>query len=79
MVFGFLKEIRRLQEENKRLKEAYESGGMMILKEAENGGENHQYVRTASFTFLFQTFIGGHCRLAYKKILPILHARILSC
>ena len=26
-------EIRRLQEENQRLKEAYESSGMMILKE----------------------------------------------
>jgi hypothetical protein len=33
MVFGLLKEIRRLQEENQRLKEAYESSGMMILKE----------------------------------------------
>jgi hypothetical protein len=26
-------EIQRLQEENQRLKEAYESSGMMILKE----------------------------------------------
>jgi len=26
-------EMRRLQEENQRLKEAYESSGMMILKE----------------------------------------------
>jgi len=26
-------EIRRLQEENQRLKEAYEANGMMILKE----------------------------------------------
>ena len=34
MVFGLLKEIRRLQEENQRLKEAYEANGMMILKEA---------------------------------------------
>ena len=34
MVFGLLKEIRRLQEENQRFKETYEANGMMILKEA---------------------------------------------
>jgi len=33
MVSELMKEIRRLQEENQRLKEAYEANGMMILKE----------------------------------------------
>ena len=35
MVSELMKEIRRLQEENQRLKEAYESSGMMIVKEDE--------------------------------------------
>ena len=33
MVSELMKEIRRLQEQNRRLKEAYEANGMMILKE----------------------------------------------